>query len=374
MGRKTWAGGEFFAQAGQIELARGPEARSRGRRNPIIEDMNSEVDDSQQQGWLQGSFGAVQDGQRFDKALAAACPSCSRQSLQRRIEQGQAWLNGAPAAKKSLVRAGDSYRVRATPPDRLSIAEAEGIPLNLVYEDDQLLVVDKPAGLVMHRAPGNWGGTVENALLALDERLAALPRAGIVHRLDKDTSGLFVVARDEQTRLKLIEEIARRRMRRRYWALVEGLPISGGTIDGDIGRHPRNRLKMAVRPTGGKPALTRYSIACRYRAHTLVNVEIESGRTHQIRVHMQHLGFPVVGDPLYGRLRLPAGAAPATVAALQTFRRQALHARSLELFHPRLQRPLCWESPLPADFAGLCRVLDSEATAATESGNPRNQP
>ena len=326
--------------------------------------MNNEIDGNPNEGWLQGSFTAAQHGQRFDKALAAACPSCSRQSLQRRIEQGQAWLNGAPAAKRSTVRAGDGYRVKAAPPARPSVAEAEKIPLKVLYEDELLLVIDKPAGLVMHRAPGHWGGTVENALLALDEKLAALPRAGIVHRLDKDTSGLFVVSRDEKTRLKLIEELAQRRVRRHYWALVEGMPISGGSADEEIGRHPRNRLKMAVRPVGGKPALTRYSIACRYRAHTLLDVEIETGRTHQIRVHMQHLGFPVVGDPLYGKLRLPAGAGPQTVAALQGFRRQALHAKSLELFHPQLRQWVSWESPLPADFAELCRVLEAEAATA----------
>ena len=327
--------------------------------------MNDEIDDSLEQDWLQGSFDASQDGQRFDKALAAACPSCSRQSLQRRIDQGQAWLNGTLAVRRAPVRAGDCYRVRATPPAGLpTVAVAEEIPLEVVHEDENLLVIDKPAGLVMHRAPGNRSGTVENALLALDERLAALPRAGIVHRLDKDTSGLFVVARDEPTRLRLIEDIARRRIHRRYSALVEGLPISGGSVEGDIGRHPRNRLKMAVRPSGGKPALTRYAISRRYRAHTLLDVEIETGRTHQIRVHMQHLGFPIVGDPLYGRLKLPAGAAPTTLAALRNFRRQALHARNLALLHPQLRQNLSWESPLPADFAGLCRALEGE-TAET---------
>ena len=265
--------------------------------------MNNEIDDGQEQGWLQGFFDATQHGLRFDKALAVVCPY-SRESLQRRIEQGQAWLNGAPAAKKSAVRAGDRYRVKTAPPAGPPAAEAEEIPLNLVYEDERLLVIDKPAGLVMHRAPGHWSGTVENALLALDEKLAALPRAGIVHRLDKDTSGLFVVARDEEMRLKLIRELGRRQIRRRYWALVEGLPISGGSINEDIGRHPRNRLKMAVRPSGGKPALTHYSISRRYRDHSLLDVELETGRTHQIRVHMQRLGFPIVGDPLYGRLRV----------------------------------------------------------------------
>ncbi|MDH3509165.1 MAG: RluA family pseudouridine synthase, partial [Gammaproteobacteria bacterium] len=224
---------------------------------------------------------------------------------------------------------------------------------------------DKPAGLVVHPGAGNPAGTLQNALLAHDPGLAAVPRAGIVHRLDKDTTGLLVVAKTLTAHQALVAALERREIRRTYEAICQGVMTGGGEVDAPIGRHPRERLRMAV-VTRGRRAVTRYRVIERFRAQTHVRVELETGRTHQIRVHMAHIRYPLVGDPLYGgRPRLPKSPLPALVAALQQFRRQALHARSLELAHPGTGELLKVTAPLPEDFQALLGVL--AADAAVES-------
>jgi 23S rRNA pseudouridine1911/1915/1917 synthase len=237
----------------------------------------------------------------------------------------------------------------------------QDIPLDIRYQDDQLLVINKPAGLVVHPAAGNPDGTLQNALLHYDPALASLPRAGIVHRLDKDTSGLMVVARSLAAHKSLVEQLQARSVHREYLALVQGQVTAGGSVDAPVGRHPRDRLRMAVVPSG-KPALTHYRVLERFPAHTLLLVRLETGRTHQIRVHMASIHHPLVGDPLYGgRARVPRGASDGLRDALSDFRRQALHARRLELRHPATGEAVAWEAEMPADFAGLLDALREAA-------------
>ena len=230
----------------------------------------------------------------------------------------------------------------------------------MVYEDADILVIDKPAGVVVHPGAGNTEDTLANAILYHFPELAALPRAGLVHRIDKGTTGLLVVARNEYARNKLIRALECHAVSRRYLAVVDGVPISGGTLDQPIGRHPHNRLRMAVNPNG-KRAVTHYRVEEKFRAHALVSVELETGRTHQIRVHLSKAGYPLVGDSLYGgRLRIPAGVSSKFAETLRGFKRQALHARSLALTHPRTGEFLNWKSPVPPDFLQLLAALRSE--------------
>jgi 23S rRNA pseudouridine1911/1915/1917 synthase len=234
---------------------------------------------------------------------------------------------------------------------------AEPIALDVVHEDAALLVVNKPAGLVVHPGAGNRAGTLQNALLHHAPETELLPRAGLVHRLDKDTSGLLVVARTLQAHKSLVDQLQARTMGRQYLALVGGAMTAGGTVEAAIGRDPRERKRMAVREDG-KAAVTEYRVAERFPAHTLVRCDLRSGRTHQIRVHMAHIRHPLVGDPVYGsRLRLPKGADEALRAALSGFRRQALHARRLELIHPDTGERVAGESSIPADMDALLQTL-----------------
>jgi 23S rRNA pseudouridine1911/1915/1917 synthase len=229
-----------------------------------------------------------------------------------------------------------------------------------VFRDRSLLVIDKPAGLVVHPGAGNARHTLQNALLALDPNLALVPRAGLVHRLDKDTSGLLLVARTPEAHTALIAALAARAIGREYLAVCTGVMTAGGTVDAPIGRHRSQRTRMAVR-ADGRPAVTHYRVVRRFRAHTLVRVTLETGRTHQIRVHLAHIGFPLVGDPLYGgRRRIPAGCTPALAAALRGFPRQALHAARLALSHPLTGRELQWEAPLPQDMQRLLAALEAD--------------
>ena len=235
------------------------------------------------------------------------------------------------------------------------------IALDIVYEDEQVLVINKPAGLVVHPAAGHADGTLVNALLNHEPALANLPRAGIVHRLDRDTSGVMVAARTLEAHHQLVAQLQARAVRRQYCAVVVGVMTGGGTIDAPIGRHPKQRKKMAVVASGGKPAVTHYRVARRFGHHTRVAVNLETGRTHQIRVHMAHQHYPLIGDPVYGgRPRIPAGASPALVSALRGFGRQALHAITLGFVHPTSGEALAFESPLPADMLALLDVLERE--------------
>jgi 23S rRNA pseudouridine1911/1915/1917 synthase len=295
-------------------------------------------------------------GLRLDQALARALPQYSRARIQSWIEQGLVEVEGRPPRGRDKVVGGEHVLLRARfPRDERVLAEA--LPLEFAYQDEALLVILKPAGLVVHPGAGNRSPTLQNALLAYDPRLARVPRAGLVHRLDKDTSGLLIVARTPEVHTLMVEAMQAREIHREYLALCVGVMSGGGTIDEPIGRHRSQRIKMAVR-SDGRAAVTHYRIERRFAAHTLVRVELETGRTHQIRVHLAHIGFPVVGDPVYGgRRQTPRGASEAVLAALHGFRRQALHATRLRFAHPLSGAALELEAPLPADFRALLEAL-----------------
>ena len=295
-------------------------------------------------------------GLRFDRALAQALPQYSRELLKRWIESGAVQVDGRARRPRDKVLGGEEVRIEAELRAQ-TVTAAEAIPLAVVHEDRALFVINKPPGLVVHPGAGNARHTLQNALLALDPKLALIPRAGLVHRLDKDTSGLLVVARTPEAHAALVAALAAREIGREYLAVCTGAMTAGGTVDRPIGRHRTRRTRMAVR-ADGRRAVTRYRIAERFRAHTLVRVELETGRTHQIRVHLAYLGFPVVGDPVYGgRRRIPAGCPPELAAELRAFPRQALHAARLELTHPVSGRRLEWQAPPPDDMQHLLEAL-----------------
>jgi len=299
-------------------------------------------------------------GLRLDQALARLLPQYSRASLQLWIRAERVQVEGRVPRASEKVRGGERVQI-VIPQTPAGDWAAEAIPLDIVYEDDDLLVINKPAGLVVHPGAGNPEGTMLNALLHHAPTLNKLARAGIVHRLDKETSGLLVVAKTEPARLDLIEQLKARTLTREYLALVQGLLVAGGTVDAPIGRHTQVRTRMAVNQ-GGRPAVSHYRIEKKFRAHTLLRVKLESGRTHQIRVHMAHLKHPLVGDPVYGgRLHLPKGASPALIATLQGFKRQALHAVRLGLVHPVSGKSVEWEAPMPGDMRALLKVLEKDA-------------
>jgi 23S rRNA pseudouridine1911/1915/1917 synthase len=302
-------------------------------------------------------------GQRFDAALASLLPQYSRARLQRWISAGAVLLEGRVVLPRQRLAGGERVRVQAefTADQRIT---AEPIALRVVFEDESLLVIDKPAGLVVHPGAGNPAHTLQNALLAHDAALAVVPRAGLVHRLDKDTSGLLVVARTPEAHTALVSLLQRREIQRVYLALVLGRPTAGGTIDQPIGRHRSLRTRMTVR-RDGREAVTHYRIEERFRGHTLLRVQLETGRTHQIRVHLAHLGLPIVGDAVYGgRRRQVAGAGEELRTALQQFRRQALHAQRLAFNHPVTGRHHTFEAPLPGDFQTLLAALRADAEHA----------
>ncbi|MEJ2508575.1 MAG: 23S rRNA pseudouridine(1911/1915/1917) synthase RluD [Gammaproteobacteria bacterium] len=299
-------------------------------------------------------------GQRLDQALAELFSEYSRARLQQWIRDGQVRVNAERWRSKDKVRGGERVEIEARVAPREDW-QAEALPLDIVYEDEALLVVDKPAGLVVHPAAGNRAGTLLNALLHYAPDLAHIPRAGIVHRLDKDTSGLMVVARTLTAQKELVAQLQARSVTREYECVVVGVLTAGGTVDAPIGRHPVQRKRMAV-VAGGKPAVTHYRVLERFRGHSHLRVRLETGRTHQIRVHLAHVRHPLVGDPVYGgRLRLPAGASDPLIACLRGFKRQALHAARLALLHPVSGQSVQWESALPADMAELLAVLREDA-------------
>jgi len=307
------------------------------------------------------SLPAEAAGLRFDQALARALPQYSRARLKTWIESGAVQVDGRPLRAKDRVLGGEQVRIHAHLPPQGEV-QAEAMPLAVIFRDRSILVVDKPAGLVVHPGAGNPRHTLQNALLALDPRLALVPRAGLVHRLDKDTSGLLVNARTPEAHTALTAALAARQITREYLALCSGVMTGGGTIDEPIGRHRTLRTRMAVRGDG-REAITHYRIERRFRAHTLVRVTLETGRTHQIRVHLAHIGFPIVGDPAYGgRRRVPAGCPPDIAEALRAFPRQALHAARLVLRHPTNGRELRFEARLPQDMQRLIGKLESERT------------
>lgn len=295
-------------------------------------------------------------GLRLDQVLAEALPEFSRSRLQQWIDDGRVLVDGATRRRRDKMHGGEEVRV-APIPDSRNECVAQEIPLDVLFEDSHLLIVNKPAGLVAHPAAGNPDGTLQNALLHRVPKLDQVPRAGIVHRLDKDTTGLLAVAKTLQSHKSLVEQLQRRSVHREYRALVQGVLVAGGTVEAPIGRHPSLRTKMAV-VGGGRPALTHYRVLERLAAHTLLAVRLQTGRTHQIRVHMAHIRHPLVGDRAYGgRPRPPRGASPRLATALREFPRQALHAIVLGLDHPETGKAMRWEIPMAEDMAELLGLL-----------------
>ncbi len=295
-------------------------------------------------------------GQRLDQIAAQLFPEHSRSRLAGWIKDGRLTVDGAVLRPRDIVHSGAQLVLEA---EQEAQGEwlAQDIELEIVYEDEHILVIDKPAGLVVHPAAGHQDGTLLNALLYHVPDIANVPRAGIVHRLDKDTTGLMVVAKTLEAHTKLVAQLQARSVSRIYEAIVIGVITSGGTIDAPIGRHGVQRQKMAV-VDAGKVAVSHYRVLERFRAHTHTRVKLETGRTHQIRVHMSHIGYPLVGDPVYGgRFRIPPVASQTLVQTLREFPRQALHARFLELDHPATGVRMKWESPLPEDFLWLLSLL-----------------
>jgi len=300
---------------------------------------------------------------RLDQALAQLFSDYSRSRLSQWLKAGQVRVNGELRRGRDKVWGGEEIEIQAEL-EELTAWEAEAIPLAIVFEDEQLLVINKPAGLVVHPAAGNPAGTLVNALLHHEPALSTIPRAGVVHRLDKDTSGLLVVAKTLPAQKSLVEQLQARRLLREYEAVVTGVITAGGTVEAPIGRHPVHRKRMAVTPNG-KPAVTHYRVVERFRAHSWIRCRLETGRTHQIRVHMAHIHYPLVGDPVYGgRLRLPKGCSEALANTLREFRRQALHAGRLGLVHPQSGKHLEWKARLPADMEQLLADLHADAEDA----------
>ncbi len=295
-------------------------------------------------------------GMRIDKALSEHLNQHSRSAIQQWIRQGQVTLNGQPVQPKTRLSKTDKISV-SIPQVQPAEWPAQQLDLDIVYQDQDIMVINKAAGMVVHPGAGNPDHTLMNGVLFLDPQLGLLPRAGIVHRLDKDTTGLMVLARNEPARRHLIDQLKSRSMHRSYLACVNGRPIAGGEIDQPIGRNRRDRLKMAV-TSQGKPAVTHYRIIEKFKAHSLIRAQLQSGRTHQIRVHMAWQGYPLIGDPLYGgRLRMPADASPELIHTLQQFSRQALHAEKLSLIHPASGEQVSWQKPVPEDMADLIEKL-----------------
>ncbi len=296
-------------------------------------------------------------GQRLDQTLALLLPQYSRSRLAQWIRNSRVLLEGASAQPKSRVHGGERIRIAATPEPAATAALPEDIALDIVHEDDHILVLAKPAGLVVHPGSGNWSGTLLNALLQHAPGLAALPRAGIVHRLDKDTSGLIVVAKTLEAQTSLVRQLQARTVKREYLALVHGSVVADGRVEGPIGRHPTQRTRMAI-VARGKAALTHYRVLLRYAQATLLRCRLETGRTHQIRVHLKSLGHPLVGDRVYGRK------GPSADPLLAAFPRQALHAERLALVHPASGREVDWQAPPPADMRDLLAALAATQTSA----------
>ena len=295
-------------------------------------------------------------GQRIDSAMAQMLPDYSRSKITTWVRSGGALINGKTFKPKEKILGGEivTLNIKA---EKTNDWKAEDIPLDIVFEDDDIIVVNKPVGLVTHPGAGNWTGTLANALLHYDPSLANLDRAGIVHRLDKNTSGLMVVARSELAQKNLVEQLQTHAVSREYSAIVYGHMISGGTVDEPIGRDPKDRIRQAV-VEDGKDAVTHYRVIDRFAHHTHVKAILETGRTHQIRVHLSYIGHPLIADPMYGgKIRFPKKADDHLKNALKKFNRQALHAKKLTLTHPIMLEQMSWKAPLPQDLQDLLKVL-----------------
>lgn len=309
---------------------------------------------------LEAQVGDDLVGKRLDQAVAQLFPDYSRSRLQGWIKDGSLTVDGEIKRPRDKLLGGESVAISA----ELEVIEdhqPQDIPLDIVYEDEHILVINKPAGLVVHPAVGHRDGTLLNALLFHCPDIGQVPRAGIVHRLDMDTTGLMVVAKTIAAQTELVEQLQERSMGREYEAVVHGVMTGGGTVDEPMGRHSKNRQKMAVVGVG-KEAITHYRVLNKLRAHTHIRLKLETGRTHQIRVHMAHINYPLVGDQLYGgRFRLPKGCSDEMIEELRNFRRQALHAKKLELWHPDSGELVSWEVDLPEDMQRLLETLEKDA-------------
>ncbi|ODN42130.1 23S rRNA pseudouridine(1911/1915/1917) synthase RluD [Piscirickettsia litoralis] len=310
-----------------------------------IIDLTASVDESHQ-------------GERIDQVLAELFNDYSRSRLQAWLKAGHILIDGKPWRAKDKVEGGETVTLHVER-DIETAAKPQPIDLSIVYQDDALIIINKPAGLVVHPGAGVQDSTLMNALLHLDPNIATVPRAGIVHRLDKDTTGLMVVARTLEAHTKLVDALQKRDIRREYEAVVQGILTGGGTIDEPIGRHPVHRTKMSVvKPGQGKPAVTHFKVLTRFPQHTHVRVQLETGRTHQIRVHMAHRRHSLIGDGTYGgRLKMPAGASDELKSMIRGFKRQALHACELSLEHPVSGEQMTWQAPLPDDMVQLLAAL-----------------
>lgn len=299
-------------------------------------------------------------GLRLDQALARMFPDYSRNRLKGWLLAGAVTVDGGQLRPRDRVDGGEVIELRAESETRVETV-AEPLSLDIVFEDEALIVINKPAGLVVHPGAGNPRGTLMNGLLHHAPMLADVPRAGIVHRIDKDTTGLLLIGKTLKAHTALVRSLDERSIKREYQAVCAGVLTGGGTIREPIGRHPTERTRMAVVP-GGKPAITHYTVAERFRAHSRVDVTLETGRTHQIRVHFAYRRRPLVGDPVYGgRLALPAGASAPLIEALRGYRRQALHAARLAFGHPASGAAMTFEAPLPEDFSRLLDILREDA-------------
>lgn len=295
-------------------------------------------------------------GKRLDVALAHLFPDYSRSRLQHWIKAGTVQVDGHTATSKTKLLGGETIQIVVPAIAQHEAFRAEPLDMNILFEDEHLIVVNKPAGLVVHPAAGNWSGTLLNGLLYHCPALAQLPRAGIVHRLDKDTSGLMVVAKTLTAQAELVRQLQARRVKRIYRAIADGIVAFDGTINAAIGRDPHNRLRMAVVEFGGKPAITHLRVLQRFAHHSYIECRLETGRTHQIRVHLRQAGHPLTGDPLYGNPRRPLP--KDVIVATQKIGRQALHAFLLSFTHPVTHEVVSWTSPLPEDIRDLVRALN----------------
>ncbi len=297
-------------------------------------------------------------GQRIDSALALMLPDYSRSKITAWVRLGSALINGKTFKPKEKVLGGEIVKL-SIKAEKTNDWVAEDMPLNIVFEDADIIIINKPVGLVTHPGAGNWTGTLANALLYYDPALANLDRAGIVHRLDKNTSGLMVVARSELAQKNLVEQLQTHSVSREYSAIVYGHMISGGVIDEPIGRNPKDRIKQAV-VEEGKHAITHYRVIDRFAHHTHIKAILETGRTHQIRVHLSHIGHPLIADPLYGgKIRFPKKADEALKEELKSFNRQALHSKKLTLTHPISAVEMSWKASLPEDMQSLIKILQN---------------
>ena len=301
-------------------------------------------------------------GNRLDKALTTLFPDYSRARLQQWLRDGSILINGLYGKPKDKVKGGETVAISVELENAVTW-QPQILPLVILYEDEDLIVVNKPAGLVVHPGAGNQDNTLVNALLHHAPELAQLPRAGIIHRIDKETSGVLVIARSLTAHSALVKQLQQHEFAREYHAITTGTLIAGGTIDAPIGRHPKYRTRMAV-VENGKSAITHYRIIQRYRAHTHIRVQLETGRTHQIRVHMAYKRYPLVGDPVYGgRLKIPPNSSESFKDCLRKFPRQALHAIRLGLQHPKTEEWMEWTAALPNDMQELLAALEEDKQA-----------